>query len=40
MDAGSGEIFKGGQTVTVPAPIDTIPVFVKKGADVLRMIRG
>ena len=39
IHAGSGEIFRGGQTVTAPAPIDEIPVFVKKGADVLDLIR-
>ena len=40
VDAESGEIHAGGQTVTVCAPIDVIPVFVKEGADVLRMIKG
>jgi len=28
----SGELFKGGQTVETPAPIDEIPLFVKAGS--------
>jgi alpha-D-xyloside xylohydrolase len=28
----TGERFKGGQTITVPAPIDTIPLFVRAGS--------
>jgi len=28
----TGERFKGGQTITAPAPIDTIPLFVRAGS--------
>ena len=40
IDAESGECYDGGQSVTVPAPIDVIPVFVRKGAAVLDLLRG
>lgn len=30
-DADTKKVYKGGQTVTVPAPIDIIPVFVRDG---------
>ena len=30
--ASTGEVFEGGQTVTVDAPIDIIPLFLKDGA--------
>ena len=33
-DANTGAVYTGGQTVTVPAPLDVIPVFIKEGADV------
>ena len=39
IDAESGNCYEGGQTVTVPAPIDVIPVFVRKGAAVLELLR-
>lgn len=32
IDFWRGTSFKGGQTVNVPAPIDEIPLFVKKGS--------
>lgn len=32
-DANTKKIYKGGQTVTVPAPIDIIPVFVRDGRE-------
>ena len=32
-DAYTGEVYKGGQTVTVPAPIDIIPVMIRAGKD-------
>lgn len=32
-DANTGEIYEGGQTVTVPAPLDIIPVFVREGSE-------
>ena len=31
-DAFTKTVYEGGQTVTVPAPIDVIPVFVKEGS--------
>jgi len=34
VDAYTKETCTGGQRVTVPAPIDIIPVFVRKGAEV------
>ena len=33
-DARTGERFSGGQTATVPAPLDVIPVFVREGSDI------
>lgn len=33
MVSWTGEKYEGGQKVTVAAPMDTIPVFVKEGAD-------
>ena len=33
FNAWTGEKYEGGQKVTVAAPMDTIPVFVKEGAD-------
>ncbi len=33
-NARTGEVIPGGQTITVPAPLDTIPVFVREGSDV------
>ena len=32
-DANTKKVYKGGQTVTVPAPIDIIPVFVREGRE-------
>ena len=32
-DANTGTVYKGGQSVTVPAPIDVIPVFVRGNAE-------
>ncbi len=31
VHAGTGEIYAGGQTVTAPAPLDTLPVFLRGG---------
>ena len=36
VNAWTGEILEGGRTVTVPAPLDIIPVFGREGADVLK----
>ncbi len=38
-DYWSGEQFRGGQTVTVPAPLDRIPLFVRSGS-VIPMAHG
>ena len=32
-DAYTGVVYEGGQTVTVPAPIDVIPVLLRDGVD-------
>lgn len=32
-DANTKKVYRGGQTVTVPAPIDIIPVFVRNGRE-------
>jgi len=32
-DAYTKQVYKGGQRVTVPAPIDVIPIFLKNGAN-------
>ena len=32
-NAWTGEVLPGGQTVTVAAPLDTIPLFLRDGAD-------
>jgi len=34
IDAKSGERFEGGETLTVDAPLDTIPVFFRDGASI------
>ena len=31
MDAYTKEVYEGGQYVTVPAPLDIIPVFMREG---------
>ena len=33
-DCSTGTVYKGGQRVTVPAPIDVIPVFVRGNEDI------
>ncbi len=33
-DAYTKQVYKGGQRVTVPAPIDIIPIFIKNGAEI------
>lgn len=30
----TGEVYEGGQRVTVAAPLDVIPVFVREGKDI------
>ena len=34
----SGKEYKGGQSVEADAPLDTIPVFIRKGYDVVKKI--
>ena len=38
FNAWTGEKYEGGQNVTVAAPMDTIPVFVKEGADAEKLL--
>ena len=38
FNAWTGEKYEGGQNVTVAAPMDTIPVFVKEGADIEHLL--
>ena len=38
FNAWTGEKYEGGQNVTVAAPLDTIPVFVKEGADAEKLL--
>ena len=38
FNAWTGEKYEGGQKVTVAAPMDTIPVFVKEGADAEKLL--
>ena len=33
-DAVNGTVYKGGQTVTVPAPLEVIPVFIRGNEDI------
>ena len=40
IDTESGNCYAGGQTVTVAAPMDVIPVFARKGAAVLDLLQG
>ena len=40
VEAETGKVFEGGQMVTVDAPLDTIPLFVREGAEVLGLIKG
>lgn len=35
-----GTLVKGGQTITAPAPYEAIPVFVKEGSEVEKMLLG
>ena len=37
VDTNSGKTYAGGQTVTVDAPVDVIPVFTREGAEVLNL---
>lgn len=39
IDVASGEDYAGGQWITVPAPLDTIPVFVRAESDLLSVFR-
>jgi len=32
MDAWGGGVYPGGQRINVPAPLETIPVFLKTGS--------
>ena len=32
-DANTKQVYEGGQRVTVPAPLDIIPVFVREGKE-------
>ena len=34
-DTYTGQIYAGGQTVTVPAPMDVIPVMIREGSDLV-----
>ena len=34
IDAYTKQIYSGGQRITVPAPIDVIPIFYKNGAEI------
>ncbi|HZJ57825.1 MAG TPA: TIM-barrel domain-containing protein, partial [Clostridia bacterium] len=34
-DAWTGKVFEGGQTIDVATPIDIIPLFIKKGANLV-----
>jgi alpha-D-xyloside xylohydrolase len=36
-DANSGEVYDGGQEITVSAPIDVIPIFLREGSRVSLM---
>ncbi len=38
VDVNSGTSYEGGQTVTVAAPLDVIPVFAREGASVLELL--
>ena len=38
IDANTRIRYEGGQTVTVDAPVDVIPVFAREGADVLNLL--
>lgn len=40
VEAETGKVFDGGCAVTVDAPLEIIPLFVREGADALDMIRG
>ena len=33
-EAATGKVYEGGQVVTAMAPLDVIPVFIRKGSDV------
>lgn len=37
VEVNTGKCYEGGQTVTVAAPVDVLPVFAREGADVLKL---
>ncbi|MGN6712745.1 glycoside hydrolase family 31 protein [Anaerocolumna jejuensis] len=39
IEAVSGKAYEGGQTITVDAPLETIPVFARKGSEVIQYFR-
>jgi alpha-D-xyloside xylohydrolase len=39
VDAWTGEVYLGGQTVTVPAPLEQIPVFIKQGSPLIKIFQ-
>jgi alpha-D-xyloside xylohydrolase len=40
VDIRTGEAHEGGQTITVPAPLEAMPVFAAAGSDVLAVLSG
>ncbi|HXP57903.1 MAG TPA: glycoside hydrolase family 31 protein [Streptosporangiaceae bacterium] len=40
VDVASGQAYEGGQTVTVAAPLETIPLFATAGSGVLDVLSG
>lgn len=36
IEAESGKAYEGGQTITIDAPLETIPVFARKGSEVIQ----
>jgi alpha-D-xyloside xylohydrolase len=40
VDTATGEAHEGGQTITVAAPLETMPVFAAAGSAVLNMLSG
>ena len=37
VEVETGKVFDGGQTITVDAPLNVIPLFAKEGAKVLEL---
>lgn len=40
VNAWTGQVYAGGQTVTVPAPLEQMPVFLKEGSGLMKLFQA